>query len=57
MSTVTITITEDTGQFTLPDDTRRVPTIASFRDGVAVAARIGAKPLRQIDVELGLASS
>lgn len=53
----TITITEDTGQFIRPDDTQGVPTIAAFGDGVVVAARIEAKPLRQIDVEQGLASS
>jgi len=52
----TITITEDTGQFIRPDDTQGVPTIAAFGDGV-VAARIEAEPPRQIDVELGLASS
>ncbi len=56
MCTVTIAITEDTGQFTLPDDAQGVPTIASFRDDMAAAARTDAKPLRQIDGELGLAS-
>ena len=57
MSTVTITITEDTEQVSQPDDFQGAGTIASFRDGVAVATRIGAKPVRQIDADLGLASS
>ena len=57
MSTVTITITEDTGQVSQLDDIQGLGIIAWFRDGVAVAARIGAKPLRQIDADLGLASS
>ena len=56
MSTVTITDTTR-GQVTQPDDIQGPGTIASFRDGVAVAVRIGAKPLRQIDADLGLASS
>jgi len=57
MSAVTITITEDKGQVTQPDDTQGFGTIASFRDGTAAAPSIGAKSLRQIDVEPGLASS
>jgi len=57
MSTLTITITDVTGQVTQPDDIRGDSTIASFRDAVAVAARIGARPLRQMDAALGLASS
>jgi hypothetical protein len=44
MSTVTITITEDTGPVSQPDDIQGVGTIASFRDGVAAAACIGTKP-------------
>ncbi len=57
MSTVTITITDDTGPVTQPDDIRDLRTIDSFRDGAAVAARIVAEPLRQIDADLGFVSS
>ncbi len=53
----TATITEDTGPVTRPDDIQVLRTIAWFRDGEAVAARIGAKPLRQVDADRGLASS
>ncbi|HUY20985.1 MAG TPA: thioredoxin [Acidimicrobiales bacterium] len=34
-----------------------IPTVALFRDGEAVAASVGAKPRRQIEVDLGLGSS
>ncbi len=53
----TVTITDDTGPVTQPDDIQGLGTIASFRDGVAVAVRIGAKPLPQVDADRGLASS
>ena len=57
MSAVTITITDDTGKVTQPDDIQYVGTIALFRDRVAVAASIGAKPLRRLEADLGLAWS
>ena len=56
MSTVTITNTDVAGQVIQSADVQVLGTIDSFRDAVAVPARIGAKPLRQIDAALGLAS-
>ncbi|HVA08824.1 MAG TPA: hypothetical protein VNG12_18980 [Acidimicrobiales bacterium] len=38
-------------------ETLGVPTIAALRNAVVVASRIEAKPLRQVEVELGLESS
>ena len=54
MFTLTVAITEDAGRVAQPDYIQGLGTIAPFRDGVAVGARIGTKPLRQIDADLEL---
>ncbi len=57
MSTVTITITEDTSQFTQPDDIDGVPTTASLRDDTVAAPASAPDPDIQIDAELDPESS